>query len=104
MAFSLFPQELQTIWSSQVTPIALANIGYKFFYFFLACTIIFIPVTYFWIVETKNLTLEDMNAIFGDTVAVKFENALDESVQRNVEEKVLHPHQESISHEEHQNL
>jgi MFS family permease len=53
---------------AQVSPIALADIGFKFFYFFFAfnivaafCYILFFP-------ETKGKTLEAMDQLFGDQI------------------------------------
>jgi hypothetical protein len=51
---------------AQCAPIALANMGFKFFYFFFAfnvcaagCYLVFFP-------ETKGKTLEQMDELFGD--------------------------------------
>ena len=48
----------------QVTPIAMQNIGYKFYYLFIICN--FTNAVFFWLLlpETAKRPLEEMNYLF----------------------------------------
>jgi MFS family permease len=59
-------------------PIALNNIGWKFFLVLICPTAVYIPVIYFFFPETRQRSLEDINAQFGETVAVHYFNATEE--------------------------
>ena len=43
----------------------LTNIGYGTYFVFAACLTLAIPFVYFFVPETKGLSLEDMDALFG---------------------------------------
>ena len=51
---------------AQTAPIALANIGFKFFYFFFAFNIVATVCYIFLYPETKGKTLEQIDELFGD--------------------------------------
>lgn len=51
---------------SQITPIGLKKLGYKYFFIFVVSNILNSVVAYFLFKETKGLTLEELGAIFGD--------------------------------------
>ena len=53
-----------------VTPIAIEAISWKYFMIFVICDMIFIVIFYFFYPETKNKTLEEIAAIFGDDVSL----------------------------------
>ncbi|KAK5112258.1 hypothetical protein LTR62_004419 [Meristemomyces frigidus] len=53
-------------------PIALNNIGWKFFLVMACPTAVYIPVIYFFFPETRQRSLEDINTQFGDKVAVHY--------------------------------
>ncbi|PPJ55862.1 hypothetical protein CBER1_07450 [Cercospora berteroae] len=59
-------------------PIALEKIGWKFFLVLLCPTAVYVGVIYFFFPETKNRSLEDINAEFGDSVAVHYFGATEE--------------------------
>ncbi|CAI4211280.1 unnamed protein product [Parascedosporium putredinis] len=71
MAFGLFFANALTLTFSQVAPIALEKIEWKFNLVFIACNIFFFFIAYFFFPETKGLTLEEVNRLFGDKVAVE---------------------------------
>ena len=50
----------------QCTPIAIANIGYKYYYVFVICN--FTNALFFWLIlpETARRPLEEMNYIFSN--------------------------------------
>ena len=59
-------------------PIALDKIGWKFFFVLIIPTAINILFVFFFCPETKNKSLEDINALFGDQVAIRFYGATEE--------------------------
>jgi putative flippase GtrA len=80
--FQIFPAEIRargnslstfTNWSlnlvfAQCAPIALADLGFKFFYFFFAWNLIAAVCYIFFFPETKGKTLEQMDQLFGDQI------------------------------------
>ncbi|OTB02627.1 hypothetical protein M426DRAFT_322546 [Hypoxylon sp. CI-4A] len=61
--------------------LALANIGWKYYLVFVAVTVVSTIVLAFYFPETKNLTLEEINAKFGDDVAIGLDDAIATEVQ-----------------------
>jgi hypothetical protein len=59
-------------------PIALDKIKWKFFLVLIVPTALHIVFVYFMCPETKGRSLEDINAQFGETVAVKWYGATEE--------------------------
>jgi hypothetical protein len=51
---------------AQTAPIALANIGFKFFYFFFAFNVVACVCYVLLYPETKGKTLEQIDELFGD--------------------------------------
>ncbi|KAI0034200.1 general substrate transporter [Vararia minispora EC-137] len=56
---------------SQVSPIAMANIGWKFYILFIVLNTVDGGIVYAFFPETKGLALEQMAEVFGDAVDVK---------------------------------
>jgi hypothetical protein len=82
----------------QATPDMVAKMGYGTFIFFGAMCFIGAAFVYFVVPETKNLTLEEMDEVFGDEAgtAIEDRNRLIEIYtdlgllgSSNTEEKVL---------------
>ncbi|KAL5363326.1 peptidase family M28-domain-containing protein [Aspergillus floccosus] len=71
--FAIWNQQAATIVVLVAGPIALERIAWKFFLVLIAPTALYIPVIYFFFPETKKKSLEDINAQFGEVVAVGFE-------------------------------
>jgi MFS family permease len=59
-------------------PIALENITWKFFIVLIIPTFLHLLNVYFFFPETKQRSLEDINAQFGEKVAVRFYGATEE--------------------------
>ncbi|KAF2203559.1 general substrate transporter [Delitschia confertaspora ATCC 74209] len=57
---------VSTIWS-QVSPIGLGELTYRFYFVFVAFNIcVTFPVVFFFFKETKQMTLEEIDLLFGD--------------------------------------
>ncbi|KAI1613513.1 MFS transporter [Exophiala viscosa] len=54
---------------SQVSPKAIASLGWKYFSVFLACDVVAALTYYFFYPETRGKTLEEMAELFGEEVA-----------------------------------
>ncbi|KAH8879377.1 general substrate transporter [Thozetella sp. PMI_491] len=50
---------------ARASPYMLANITYGTYFLFAACTTLSVPWVYFFVPETKNVSLEDMDRLFG---------------------------------------
>ncbi|KIW89540.1 uncharacterized protein Z519_09696 [Cladophialophora bantiana CBS 173.52] len=59
----------------QVTPIAIEHISWKYFMIFVICTALYTVIFYFYFPETANKTLEEVEELFGDPVAIHIEDA-----------------------------
>ncbi|KIM94672.1 hypothetical protein OIDMADRAFT_149330 [Oidiodendron maius Zn] len=59
-------------------PIAMDTIHWKFLLINICCTVVFICCLYFFYPETKGKSIEDINAVFGETVVLHFEGATKE--------------------------
>lgn len=78
----IFPTEIRargnalstlTNWSvnlifAQCSPIALENIGFNYFYVFFAFNLVAAGVFFLFYPETKGVTLEQMDEVFGDKI------------------------------------
>lgn len=60
----------------EAAPTAFQNIGYKFWIILICLTLIYAVLVYFFLPETKGMTLEDISVLFGDPVELSFEQAL----------------------------
>ncbi|RYN37784.1 hypothetical protein AA0113_g10020 [Alternaria arborescens] len=73
-----------TVWS-QVSPIGLGEITYKFYFIFVAFNVcVTFPTIWFVFKETKQLTLEEIDLLFGDRALGTLPDNLDDK-QREIE-------------------
>jgi MFS family permease len=74
-------------------PTALDQIGWKFFLVLICPQFVFFLILYFFAPETKQRSLEDINAAFGETVAVHWFHATEaeeEEFERALQGDVVH--------------
>ncbi|KAJ5234591.1 Major facilitator superfamily domain general substrate transporter [Penicillium citrinum] len=60
---------------TEAGPSAFANIHENYYYVFVACSAFFLVIAYFFFPETKQKTLEEVAAAFGDRVIAADDNA-----------------------------
>ncbi|CRG88781.1 putative quinate permease [Talaromyces islandicus] len=70
MGISIFSQAVWTVLYTEVAPTAFSTIGWKYYLVFILVPLACIPVVWKLFPETKGLSLEEIGAAFGDTVAV----------------------------------
>ena len=76
MSFSIMRQFIATTILLEAAPTAFQTIGYKFWIILIVLTVIYGVLVYFFLPETKGMTLEDISVLFGDPVELSFEQAL----------------------------
>ncbi|KAK4936073.1 hypothetical protein LTR10_022975 [Elasticomyces elasticus] len=75
VAWSLAGTFLSTLVYVEAAPTALADIKWRYYIVFICLTFVNVLIIYFWCPETKGLSLEEINALFGDEVVVHFADA-----------------------------
>ncbi|KAL5327163.1 hypothetical protein ACEPPN_004855 [Leptodophora sp. 'Broadleaf-Isolate-01'] len=70
---------------TQAGPTAFANIHENYFYVFVGCSFFFLVMAYFFFPETKQKSLEEIAASFGDKVVLltEMEVAVEATIQQN---------------------
>lgn len=77
-SFAVFCTSITQIWLSQVTPLAFAQLVWKYYFVFIAMNIAGGLIYYFFLPETNQKTLEEIAEAFeGPTSKVDVENVLD---------------------------
>ncbi|KAK5280838.1 hypothetical protein LTR20_009292 [Exophiala xenobiotica] len=80
-AISYFGFYICSIWATAPAAQAFKAIGWKYYMVFIAVTVVLTIPCMFYLPETAGLSLEDLGAKFGDTVALDFEHALEEELK-----------------------
>lgn len=64
---------IATFWSfviqvilAQASPVALANIGWRYYIFFIVMNLLVALIVFLFVPETKGKSLEEVNEVFGD--------------------------------------
>lgn len=68
VGFAVFSQSITAIWLSFAASIAFDAIKWRFYFVFIACNVFAGTVYYFFLPETRFLSLEEVAARFGDEV------------------------------------
>ncbi|KAF9875420.1 MFS monosaccharide transporter [Colletotrichum karsti] len=68
VGFSVFTQSVTAIWLSYAASIAFDVISWKFYLVFIACNIFAGTIYFFFLPETRFLSLEEVAAKFGDEI------------------------------------
>lgn len=92
VGFSVFSQSLTAIWLNYAASYAFEAIQWKFYFVFIACNMFAGAMYYFFLPETRFLTLEEIAAKFGDEIAPAVEKHLDahdENDDSNREHEIL---------------
>lgn len=83
----------------QTAPQALAALSWKYFVIFLALDCVYVVIVYFCYPETKGKTLEEIEGVFGDSVAETWEQARKASVSESTHRDEKHEERfEQIEH------
>ncbi|KAM5372598.1 hypothetical protein ACJZ2D_007372 [Fusarium nematophilum] len=69
LAFAVFMKSVVAIVLSQITPVALANVAWRYYALFIATNATAGVLYYFFLPETGGKTLEEIAELFGDTLA-----------------------------------
>ncbi|KAF8444568.1 general substrate transporter [Boletus edulis BED1] len=85
MAFSMMGTFLSTVIFLEAGPTALEKIRWWYYVMFIGLTVIDVAVIWRWFPETKGLSLEEINGLFGDEVAVRFFDIQREAQSRGSE-------------------
>ncbi|KAJ3538879.1 hypothetical protein NM208_g5712 [Fusarium decemcellulare] len=68
VGFSVFTQAVTAIWLSYAASIAFDEIEWKFYFVFIACNVFAGTIYFFFLPETRFLSLEEVAAKFGDEI------------------------------------
>lgn len=74
-SLAVFSMSVTNIWFSQITPLAINAIAWKFYLVMIGTNLAAAFIYWMWLPETNQLTLEEIAGAFGDDVA---KNKLDE--------------------------
>ena len=67
-SLAVFSMSVTNIWFSQVTPLAFAELAWKFYLVMIATNLVACFIYWMWLPETNQLTLEEIAGAFGDDV------------------------------------
>lgn len=85
---------LVNILFNQVSPIAFAHVGYKYYSLFICTNAIGAVVVFLMFPETKGKSLEEISAIFGDEVITPDLATTQNKIIDNGEEEYIEDHAE----------
>ncbi|BCR89148.1 putative MFS monosaccharide transporter (Hxt8) [Aspergillus chevalieri] len=82
---------------TEAGPSAFANIHENYYYVFVACTLFFLVIAYFYFPETKQKTLEEIASAFGDRVIIPDGGSKDGNRDENGDGKTDSQHVEAVA-------
>jgi len=85
MAVAVSTKSIIAIILSQVTPLALQNVSWRFYSLFIACNATAAGIYFFLLPETGGKSLEEIAELFGDTLATDELGQIDVSAKRATE-------------------
>lgn len=71
LGLAVFCKSVAAIILSQITPVAISNVGWRYYALFVATNFCAAFVYIFFLPETRGKTLEEIGGLFGDTVATE---------------------------------
>lgn len=71
LGLAVFCKAVVAIVLAQITPIAIQNVGWKYYSLFIASNFVAGAIYYFWLPETKGKSLEEIAELFGDALATE---------------------------------
>ncbi|EXJ66192.1 uncharacterized protein A1O5_10808 [Cladophialophora psammophila CBS 110553] len=71
-------------------PVALNDIGWKFYLVLICPTVIYLPIIYFFFPETANRTLEEIGTLFGDKHVAVHWYGISEEEKEKIHQGALH--------------
>ncbi|KAL4866582.1 general substrate transporter [Aspergillus spectabilis] len=102
IGLALFSYFVGTITYTTPGALAFQNIKYNFYYLYFGLCIVSAIIIYFFIPETKEVPVEELGALFGDTVVVHLtadgHGILEEKVTPEIVEDIAVEGRESIEH------
>jgi hypothetical protein len=71
LGLAVFSKAVVAIVLAQITPIAIQNVGWRYYALFIATNFAAAFVYFFFLPETKGKSLEEVAELFGDTLATE---------------------------------
>ncbi|RDW68193.1 hypothetical protein BP5796_08850 [Coleophoma crateriformis] len=71
LGLAVFSKAVTAIVLAQISPLALQNVGWRYYALFIATNFAAAFVYFFWLPETKGRSLEDIAELFGDVLATE---------------------------------
>lgn len=77
LAFAVFTKTVVAIVLSQITPLALAAVSWRYYSLFIATNLAAAVIYFFFLPETGGKSLEEVVKLFGDTLAMEHLDEVD---------------------------
>lgn len=90
LGLGVFSKAVVAIVLAQITPVAIENVGWRYYALFIATNLAAAFVYFFFLPETKGKSLEEIGALFGDTLATEQLGNIDTAGKTITDEDVTH--------------